>query len=319
LRILAPASAVLLAVLIALPLFSSNSTEVCFPDVGQGDSALIRLPGNKSILVDGGGTYDDRFDVGRRVLAPFLWNKGIRKLDLVILSHPHPDHMNGLKFVLKKFDVSEIWSSGQDQDLPGYDDLMQIAARRNIAHKTVAVNDPPVLIGTAELRVLHPAPEFRSREKKEYAAENDRSLVLSVRAGSKTMLFTGDIGKGAERSLLRSAREVRCDLIKVPHHGSKSSSSADLVKAARPQMAVVSVGRGNRYHHPSESVLKEYERAGARILRTDQHGAICIEAEENGLRETRWTDRELKRIGMHGDMAAEQENWKRLWLSIREL
>jgi competence protein ComEC len=318
LRVLAPSSAFMLVLLSAMPLFSSDRAEVCFPDVGQGDSALIRLPGNRNILVDGGGTYDDRFDMGRRVLAPYLWNKGIRRLDLVILSHPHPDHMNGLKFVLQKFEVAEIWSHGQDLELPGYGDLRQIAAGRNIMHRTVTAGDPSVFFGPAELRVLHPAPGFRSPERKGYAAENDRSLVVRVRLDSQVMLFTGDIGKGGEQSLLRSG-EVKCDLIKIAHHGSKSSSSPDFVQAAHPQLAVVSVGRGNRYHHPSEMVLAEYERTGARILRTDQNGSICIETDEGGFRERRWSDRELKRIGMNGERAAEQENWKRVWLSIREL
>ncbi|HSQ78356.1 MAG TPA: ComEC/Rec2 family competence protein, partial [Nitrospirota bacterium] len=161
-------------------LLPMQGIEVAFPDVGQGDSALLRLSTGKNILIDGGGTYDDRFDIGRRVLAPFLWNKGVRRLDLVVLSHPHPDHMNGLKFILKKFDVAEVWTHGRDADLPGYDEFNRLIAEKNISRKFVSADDPPVQLGSAELRVLHPAGGFHSHERQAYAAENDGSLVLRI-------------------------------------------------------------------------------------------------------------------------------------------
>lgn len=316
---LALVSAVLLALLSLRPLFPPVSAEVWFPDVGQGDAALIRLPHGRNILIDGGGTYDDRFDVGRRVLAPFLWNKGVRSLDLVVLSHPHPDHMNGLKFILQKFPVAEIWTHGMDEDLPGYGELMRIASERKVRQRIVATTDAPVFVGPAELQALHPSRAFRSRERKDYSAENDRSLVLRVALAGRVLLFAGDIGKGAEEALLRSGTNVKCDLLKVPHHGSKSSSSVEFIHAAGPELAVFTVGRGNRYRHPSGEVVEEYHRAGAHVLRTDEDGALGVIIAEGKLRYTRWSEREVNRIGLTGTAADEGENWKRVWVRIWEL
>jgi competence protein ComEC len=303
-------------------LLPAQGFEVAFPDVGQGDSTLLRLPTGKNILIDGGGTYDDRFDVGRRVLAPYLWNKGVRRLDLVVLSHPHPDHMNGLKFILKKFDVAEVWTHGQDAGLPGYDEFNRLIAGRNISRKFVSADDPPVQLGSAELRVLHPTPGFRSRERQAYAAENNRSLVLRIAAREGVFLFTGDIGTEAEKDLIRRGRDLKCDLLKVPHHGSKSSSSEAFVSAARPKAAVMTVGRGNRYHHPSDEIVLRYANSGTGIYRTDRDGAIILSADENGLTAVTWNERELNRISRLSRASVwdqERENWKRMYLRKWEL
>ncbi len=283
-KIMITLAGTLLIIVSVHALLPAQGIEVAFPDVGQGDSALIRLPTGKNILIDGGGTYDNRFDVGRRVLAPYLWNKGVRRLDLVVLSHPHPDHMNGLRSILKKFNVAEVWTHGRDADLPGYDEFNRVIAERNISRKFVSADDPPVQLGGVELRVLHPAPGFRSRERKAYAAENDGSLVVRIAAREGAFLFTGDIGAEAEKALLRSVRNLRCDLLKVPHHGSKSSSTEAFVSAVRPAAAVVTVGRGNPYHHPSADVLERYENSGSQIYRTDRDGAIVLSADGGSLR-----------------------------------
>jgi competence protein ComEC len=300
----------------------TQGVEVSFPDVGQGDSALIRLPTGNSILVDGGGTYDDRFDIGRRVLAPWLWNKGIRRLDLVILSHPHPDHMNGLKFILKKFNIAEVWTHGQDADLPGYKEFSRLIAERGIRRKIVSADGPPVLLGGAELRVLHPARAFRSHERKTYSAENDRSLVVRIAFPGPVLLFTGDIGTAVEKELIRSGQGLQCDLLKVPHHGSKSSSSEAFVRAARAAAAVVTAGRGNPYHHPSDDVLARYENIGTRMLRTDRDGAISLFLDRGALEAVTWNERELNRTSRAGRASLweqERENVKRMYLRKWEL
>ncbi len=317
--LLVAASALALGLLSIRALLPSAEPEVYFPDVGQGDAAVITLPGGKNILIDGGGTYDDRFDVGRRVLAPFLWNRGIRKLDLVVLSHPHPDHMNGLLFILNRFEVRELWTHGLDTDLPGHADLLRLAAEKHVIHIVRRAVDPPVILGPAELTVLHPAASFRSRERKGYAAENDRSLVFRVALAGRVLLFTGDIGRGAEAGLIRAGKDVKCDLIKVPHHGSKSSSSAGFVRAAAPAVSVFTVGKKNRYRHPADEVVEEYIGTGSRVLRTDRDGGLCIALCKDGLRDVRWNDREIMRIGPSGSAATERENWKRVWIRRWEL
>ena len=309
-------------VLSARMIFPGKGFEIAFPDVGQGDSALIRLSAGENILIDGGGTYDGRFDIGRRVLAPWLWDRGVRKLDFIILSHPHPDHMNGLKYILRKFDVSEVWTHGYDDDLSGYDDFNRIIAERGIRRKKVSSEDAPVMLGGAELSVLHPPRAFRNQERQAYAAENDRSLVVRIADGGFAALFTGDIGTDIEKDLIRSGRDLTCDLLKVPHHGSKSSSSEPFVAASRPSVAIVTVGRGNPYHHPSVDVLARYEDIGARTFRTDRDGAIVV-ARRDGTHETViWNELALRRIDRSDTVSSweqERKNLKRVYFRRWEL
>lgn len=289
--------------------------EISFLDVGQGDCALIQLRSGKTILIDGGGTYDNRFDIGRRIVAPYLWNKGIRAIDLVVLSHPHPDHMNGLQYILKKFNVKQVWESGRDPDLPGHADFRRIIAERNIPRRTVSAEDDPINLGEAELRVLHPSRLFTGQERQAYAAENNRSLVVRISFDDKTCLFTGDIGMSAEQRLVRSGQDLKCDLLKVPHHGSKSSSSDVFVAATRPELAVITVGKGNRYRHPSDEVVARYDANGARICRTDQDGAITIAVKNGRLDTIGWNDLVLARINLMDTMdwtGQERRNWRRL-------
>lgn len=297
-------------------------TIVSFPDVGQGDCALIQPAGGGNILIDGGGSHDGRFDVGRRVLAPFLWDRGVRTLDLVILSHPHPDHMNGLTFVLNKFNVVEVWTHGQDRELPGYDEFQKVITERRIRHTFASPDTLPLYrIGNAELSVFHPARTFRSREKKSYAAENDRSLVVQISSLSRTFLFTGDIGADAEQFLMRGNNDLKCDLLKVPHHGSKSSSSEAFVSAAAPVSAIAMAGAGNRYHHPADEVIERYERIGTRFYRTDRDGAVIFKMDAAGIQAAVWNDFKLREAALSSDGTFKEElqNWKRLTLRRWEL
>ncbi len=298
----------------------SGKARVSIVDVGQGDCSLIQFPEGRNVLIDGGGTYDDRFDTGRRIVAPFLWNRGVRTLDLVILSHPHPDHMNGLKYILKKFNVHEVWTHGRDSDLPGYDEFNKAVVERNVKQTIVSgASQSSFEIGAASLRVLHPAQTFRSREKKDYAAENDSSLVVRISVLNRVLIFSGDIGPGAEKAMLGHALELKCDVLKVPHHGSKSSSSQAFVAAARPSTAIVAVGKGNPYHHPSDEVLKRYENAGSRVYRTDRDGAVFITLDGNEVKTTRWNSLKLQQVFPTGQAKEELENGKRLWLRKWEL
>jgi competence protein ComEC len=308
-------SGFLLAVLTAFSSLQGHITEVRFPDVGQGDCAVMTFSSGRTVLIDGGGTRDNRFDIGRRVLAPYLWNQGIRALDLVIISHPHPDHMNGLLFIVRKFPVAEVWEAGLDTDLPGHEEFRRIIAERNIPLRVVSADDPPMFLGNAEFRILHPGRTFTVHDRKAYAAENNRSLVVRIKSDAGTFLFTGDIGSAAEQSLMRTVRDLKSDLLKIPHHGSKSSSSEAFVNAILPEIGVMTVGRGNPYHHPSDNVVSRYENIGARIYRTDTDGAVTVRMRKNGLQAVRWNDLIMNRVELRnrdtwGTM--EQENGRRL-------
>ncbi len=310
-----------LLVLLLLPLAAPNRSRITYVDVGQGDCALIELAAGRNILIDGGGTRDDRFDMGRRVLAPFLWNRGVRALDLVVLSHPHPDHMNGLKFILKKFRTAGVWVSGLEGGQPGYGNFQRIIAERGIPCTVASAETGTFVTGEAMLSVLHPAPDFVPRVKRAYAAENSRSLVVRLEMNGNVFLFPGDIEADAEAALARSGRDLTCDLLKVPHHGSKSSSTEDFVGAVRPKAAVVSVGKDNSYHHPSQEVIERYEQRGARVYRTDRDGAVIVSVDNDGLHIVPWEACILERIsfdkpGLWGK--TERENWRRLGIRTWE-
>jgi competence protein ComEC len=307
-----------LVLLLAFSFLPGHRGRVSFIDVGQGDCALVELPSGKNILIDGGGTYDNRFDIGRRVVAPFLWNKGIRDLDFVVLSHPHPDHMNGLTYLARKFHVSEMWENGQDPGTAGYRDLKQTVEDRGIRCRTMEAGAKTERIGDADVRVLHPAPGLSERGKKAYITENNRSLVVRMETEGKVFLFAGDIEAGAEATLVRKyGHDLKCDLLKVPHHGSKSSNTGAFVSLAGPAIAVVTVGKGNRYRQPSEDVIARYEKKGAQVYRTDKHGAIVVTVEKGRLIVQSWASLTLQRIALDDRVSSwvggERENWKRLW------
>jgi competence protein ComEC len=313
-RALVSLSAVLLVLSLVLPLFRHHAAQVTFLDVGQGDCSLIETAEGATILIDGGGTRDNRFDLGRRVIAPYLWDRGIRTIDLVVLSHPHPDHMNGLLAVLKEFTVRGMWGSGLDRDLPGYEELRQVIDQKKVPFRTVAAGDHADVAG-ARLTVLHPGPSFLQRAKKAYAAENDRSLVIRIALEGRVLMFPGDIHQEGEQAILRNGHDLACDLLKVPHHGSKTSSSDDLVAALHPAVAIVTVGGGNPYRHPAEEVVERYRGNGTALYRTDRHGAVTVRIEPAGLAAQAWSDLVLRRISLETRAdwwRIERENWRRL-------
>lgn len=310
------ASGALIVASVAFPFFREQGTWITFLDVGQGDCAIVETGSGRNILIDGGGTRDNRFDIGRGVLAPYLKNRGIRTIDLAVLSHPHPDHMNGLFAVLKNFTVLEVWGSGLDTSLPGYAEFQEVIRQRKVPFRTVSAGDE-AKIGEARLAVLHPGPAFDHRKAKAYAAENDRSLVVRMSIGERVLLFPGDIHAAGERALLRNVPDLACDLVKVPHHGSRTSSTGEFIAAVRPAMAVITVGDGNVYRHPSEEVVERYRSAGSSVVRTDRHGAVMVRDVTSGRKVLTWSELMLRRISpseRDGWWTIERENWKRIAL-----
>ena len=161
--------------------------------------------------------------------------------------------------------MQTIWGSGLDTDLPGYAELQEVVRQRKVPFRTVSAGDEEK-IGDARLAVLHPGPAFDNGKSKAYVGENDRSLVIRMSIGKRVLLFPGDIHVAGERALLLSVPDLACDLVKVPHHGSKTSSSHGLVSALHPAVAVATVGNGNLYRHPSDEVVERYNAVPGGIL-----------------------------------------------------
>ena len=251
--------------------------QVTFLDIGQGDAALVELPGGGTMLVDGGGSWDPEFDPGRRVIGPWLARRGVRRLDRIVLTHPHPDHANGLVSLLDELPVGEVWTNGAPSTLPAIVRLSAIAAR-----KGVPVRRPYAFAeGGATVEVLHPLQGGAVRVGARWS-ENDGSIVLRLGFGRGSVLLTGDIEGPAEARLLAQGVALGATVVKVPHHGSRTSSSPRFVAAVHPAVAVISVGAHNRWHFPAARVVARWRGAGARVLGTDEHGAVRVRLDGSG-------------------------------------
>ncbi|RMF90791.1 MAG: MBL fold metallo-hydrolase, partial [Nitrospinota bacterium] len=269
----------------------SGSLRVTFLDVGQGEAALLEFPNGKTMLIDGGGSFSDDFDMGEMVVAPFLWDKGMRRIDILVLSHPHADHLKGLLFLLDTFQVGQLWDNGSAVRTPSYLRLRARAEAKGIYHPlTEPTTFPSAAFGGVEVQVLHPSPPFTRSLQTRYAPTDDpylnnRSLVLRLRYGEVSFLFTGDLEETGEQHLVEAYRgRLRTTVLKVPHHGSRTSSSLPFLQEVQPAVAVISVGAMNWLHYPHPQVLRRYQSQGIRVLRTDRQGAITIETTGQGYR-----------------------------------
>jgi competence protein ComEC len=237
-------------------------------DVGHGDSLIIRTPRGRIWIVDAGyGASEHTRDMGEAVVAPFLWHSGVRRVDRLVLSHAHFDHVGGASYLASVFQIEEAWEGPAPRDDPVYSTIARKLEERRIGRRSVCR-------GVEEIRedlrieVLWP-PCRRSTAR---TAHNNDSLVLRLTYGDVAFLFTGDVESDAEGLMTLE----RADVVKVPHHGSRTSSSSGFVETVKPRLAIVSVGRGQWRGHPDREILKRYERQGALIFRTDQDGAVTV-------------------------------------------
>lgn len=258
--------------------FGRRDLRVTMIDVGQGSAVLLEFPGGGTALVDGGGFADPAaFDVGARVVAPFLWGRKIAAIDTLILTHPNSDHMNGLTFIADNFHVGALWTNGESRPVSGYAALMQTAARRGIAVPGFAEIPRETLANGTRIEVLYPPIDFLDRRQTERwrRNENNNSLVIRVSLGEVSVLIPGDIMRPAEEDLVVQAGDrLRSTVLIAPHHGSRSSSSERFLLATAPAVVLVSAAARSGSGMPHPGVLERYERHGARVYRTDRDGAI---------------------------------------------
>jgi competence protein ComEC len=250
---------------------------LCFIDVGHGDSILIEFPKGERMLIDGGGLYDDRFDIGKNVIAPFLRSRKIRRIDTLVLTHPDPDHLKGLNFIASQFSIGQFWDNGFQTESESYLQLRKILNEKKIKTQSLNEETLPQIINGVEISVLNP-PVWKAMERKvhHHWDLNNSSLVLKLRFKNVSVLLAGDIGKEAEERILRKDYLLRSDILKIPHHGSSSSSSPLFLERVKPTYAILSVGERNIGRLPHPEVLKRYQQLGATLFRTDKQGAITV-------------------------------------------
>ena len=245
-------------------------------DVGQGDATLLQFPGGSTMLVDAGGAPfgGGSFDIGSRVLSPALWTQGHRGLDRLVLTHGDPDHIGGASSVIDDFHPGVLW---QGIPVPGHAPLANVLRRARDLGVPVTKrwSGDRLRIGNARVRVLHPSPPDWERRR----VRNDDSVVLEVTFGDVAIVMLGDVGAAVERSLVNQFTPARHRILKVGHHGSRTSTSRELLEGWRPGIAIISCGRGNSFGHPAPEVLRGLEAIGAAIYRTDLHGQIHIDTD----------------------------------------
>jgi competence protein ComEC len=255
----------------------SSDLRVTAIDVGQGTSTLVRLPGGKNILIDGGGFPDSSFDMGKLVVAPFLYSERISKIDIVVLSHPHPDHFQGLLYITDNFDVEEIWTTGLRVDDEIFRQWEKIINQKKIKVKHLSSRSPTTEINGVQINILWPLKPLEiDASEQYYDTVNDESMVIKINYGQVSFLMPGDISAFVERMLIESGQNLHSDVLFVPHHGSLRSSSSDFIRKVSCRWAVNSAGKNNPFHHPHPATLARLKAANINILRTDQDGAITI-------------------------------------------
>ena len=293
---------------------------VTFLDVGQGDSAVIELPDGQTVLIDAGARYE-RFDMGRGVVPPFLWNRGIQHLDHVVGTHQQLDHVGGLIWILRHMSVGRYWGNGVERAERFSVDLTAALTGKQVQQSIAVRGGDLVQSGPCRLRILNPweiPPGGRGVGHADGTVLNNQSIVSRLECGAHTVLFAADIEIDGLRRLGEDGRQP-VTVLKVPHHGAKSSFDRRWIGEVRPQYAVFSVGRGNSYGHPVPTVLQAYEEERAAVLRTDRDGAIWVTGRlsSSDITVTRMRDLLPQPIDNPRCLwRCERENWGRVWTQV---
>ncbi len=259
---------------------------VTFINVGQGDAAMIEVKGHNTVLIDGGGqTTDSDYDIGKEVYLPYITAKGKDKIDLAIVSHYHSDHIDGILEAVKNLRVHTLMMPYTPMDIKAKEKLIEAAKSSGTEIIEALSGDKIEFDSGLLIEVLSP-------DKRPARDENDLSLVLKISYGETEILFTGDITDAVEEKL--KGKIGNCDILKVPHHGSKYSSTKEFIEEISPEFSVISAGRNNMYGHPADRVLTELNSVGSRILRTDYMCDITLECSRDGKIGARWYGEVLK-------------------------
>ena len=263
-------------------------------DVGQGDSILVQAPGGRTMLVDGGGMPGQEasgYDIGHEVVVPALMARGVTKIDVLVITHPHDDHVGGLPAVVEAVPVGVAVDPMIESDSAAYKALETSLTEHRITVERASEGARINLGRGIYAEVLNP-PEPRLADTDSEA--NDNSVVLRLVDGDVSMLLAGDIEEAGAERLARYDGAIRSTILKVPHHGSAGAAIPGFIGAVGPKLAVISVGEHNPFGHPSEEMLRELGRVGAKVMRTDRDGAVTVT-----IRPPRWWAQTAERPVIH--------------------
>ncbi len=261
-------SVVFVVFIFVLP--KKDNLEVDFLDVGQGDSELIKTPYGQNILVDGG---PDRTILKRLGGDLPFWD---RKIDLMVLTHPHADHVTGLNEVLKRYKVEKILYTGVLHSDPNYLNWLRFVRDKKIP---IFIVDHPQIVklgNDCEMDIIYPDENFVN---KEFENLNNSSMAFKLKFKHETFLLAGDLEKDIEHKLVLGKTDLAANVFKADHHGSDTSNTEEFLNAVRPQIAIIEVGKDNKYGQPSGRVLKRFERVGTQVFRTDENGTVRVESD----------------------------------------
>jgi competence protein ComEC len=236
------------------------------------------------MMIDGGGFTNNRFDMGKMVIAPFLWHRKIRTVNYLVLTHPQADHMNGLRFITEAFHPEQFWYNGDQVETRSFKNLMAALDKQDVHIKEPAQLSDKIRLNGAEIEVLHPEPGIRINDMPLEGKDlNNRSMVLKITFAGVSILFPGDIeDEGEKRLLRRVGARVRSDILLSPHHGSRTSSSEAFLKMVAPEICVISSGEDRYNRFPDPLVLKRLAEIECESICISHSGAVAVRVGPDG-------------------------------------
>lgn len=266
------------------PPSADGRLHVTMLSVGQAESMLLRLPDGTTMLVDGGGyLHDTGRDFGRRVLLPAVESLGIRRIDRLIITHDHPDHIGGLSFVVKNITVGECWTTSGTYSKLQHSDLGSALSDRKIPVRLIAAGDSINIASGVDFKVISPGQHVLRNDGDDIRNTNEDSLVFRVTFAKFSMLFTADAGFDAEREMISSGCDLGATVLKVGHHGSAYSTSEEFIDKVRPRIALISAGAGNKFGLPSGRTIDLLKTKNIMVYRTDRDGTIELASDGKNL------------------------------------
>ena len=265
---------IFMAIIIILNIIPKD-LRIHFIEVGQGDSTFIETPHNKTILIDGGGSLSESFDVGEKTLLPYILDRGYTKIDYIFITHFDQDHVGGILTLLEEINVGKVFIGEQFEECENYHKFINIIKQKKLEIAKIKKGDK-IIIDNIIFNILFPDIENPIKEN----ILNNNSIVMQMKYKSITTLFTGDIEEIAEEQIIKE--NIEADILKIAHHGSKTSSTQKFLEKVKPKIALIGVGENNKFGHPNIEVIKRLENLNTKIFRTAQNGEITIKINHLG-------------------------------------